>query len=62
MGEKANITSEELAASAGGLSAHVRDVGVVVRDTVVGRTIDGALDRGKSDEAEPDPTAPPQDR
>ena len=60
MGEKANITSEELAsaAAAGGIGAHAAGVGGVVRDTVVGRGVDAIIDRKKDDEeAEPEDPA-----
>lgn len=55
MGEKANVTSEELAsaAAAGGIGAHAAGVGGVIRDTVIGRGVDAMIDR-KKDEPEPE--------
>jgi hypothetical protein len=61
MGEKANVTSEELAAAAGaagGMGAHAASVGGVVRDTVVGRGVDAVLDRKKDDEKNDDGEEP----
>ena len=62
MGEKANVTSQELAASAaaaGGLHSQLGGVVETVRDTVVTRTVDGAFDRRSEqvdeDEQEPEP-------
>lgn len=60
MGEKANVTSEELAASAavaGGLGGQLGHVVETVRDTVVTRTVDGAFDR-RSEQVDPDEQEP----
>ena len=60
MGEKANVTSDELAASAaaGGIGAQAAGLAGVVRDNVVGRGVDAVFDRKKDDEDAEDPGPP----
>lgn len=60
MGEKGNVTSDELAASAaaGGIGAQAAGLAGVVRDNVVGRSVDAVFDRKKDDEEAEEPDAP----